>query len=173
VTQFGAVDKVTILIKKKGTDEYVEIAKSAAKKLQKKLDGMRQKEAKAALTAAAGVVAKETDEAEVQIVEDPSLAEAEKIKIRQAGEKRGGRVVVYGWVSTVRVQSRKLVFLDLRDGSDLTLQCVLNGKLVRVHNTSLIPGEESRNPRTHSRNHNRHLGFHLACPPPSPVSPDK
>ena len=75
-------------------------------------------------------VAKE-DKDEGQIVEDTSLPKAEKIKIRQATDKRGCRVVVRGWVANVRIQSRKLVFVDLRDGSTLELQCVLAGKLVR------------------------------------------
>ena len=48
---------------------------------------------------------------EEKIVEDPSLPKAEKIKIRQATDKRGIRVVVKGWVATVRVQSRKLALL--------------------------------------------------------------
>jgi asparaginyl-tRNA synthetase len=118
------------MIKKEGSEEYAEIAKSASKKLQKTLDGIRKKEAKASATAAAAVSAKEDEEE--QIVEDTSLPKAEKIKIRQATEKRGIRVVVKGWVATVRVQSRKLVFIELRDGSDLELQCVLTGKLVMI-----------------------------------------
>jgi asparaginyl-tRNA synthetase len=127
--QSGGLDKVFLLIKKEGSDEYAEIAKSASKKLQKTIDGIRKKEAKAASVAATSVASKEVEEDE-KIEEDPSLPRAEKIKIRQATEKRGIRVCVRGWVATARVQSRKLVFLDLRDGSDLHLQCVLTGKLV-------------------------------------------
>jgi asparaginyl-tRNA synthetase len=118
-----------IMIKREGSTEYTEVAKSASKKLQKTLDGMRKKEAKAASTAASSMAVKEGDEEE-KIVEDPSLPKAEKIKIRQSTDKRGIRVFVKGWVATVRVQSRKLVFVNLRDGSDLELQCVLTGKLV-------------------------------------------
>ena len=127
----GGLDKVFLLIKKEGSQEYAEIAKSALKKLQKTIDGIRKKEAKAAATATAtATTGKETEQQE-KIEEDPSLPKAEKIKIRQATDKRGVRVCVRGWVATARVQSRKLVFLDLRDGSDLYLQCVLTGKLVR------------------------------------------
>jgi asparaginyl-tRNA synthetase len=129
VVQLGGTDMALLMIKKEGSTEYAEIAKSANKKLQKTLDGMRRKEAKAASTAASSVTAKEGEEEE-KIEEDPSLPKAVKIKIRQSTEKRGIRVVVKGWVATVRVQSRKLVFVDLRDGSDQELQCVLTGKLV-------------------------------------------
>lgn len=94
---------------------------------------MRKKEAKAASTAASSITAKEGDEEE-KLVEDPSLPKAQKIKIRQSTKKRGVRVVVKGWVSTVRVQSRKLAFVDLRDGSDQELQCILTGKLVFLSN---------------------------------------
>jgi asparaginyl-tRNA synthetase len=117
------------MVKKEGTEEYVEIAKAAGKKLQKTLDGIRKKEAKAASTTVSSVTAKDDDKEE-EIVEDKSLPVAQKIKLRQATEKRGVRVLVKGWVNNVRVQSRKLVFVDLRDGSDEELQCVLSGKLV-------------------------------------------
>ena len=88
---------------------------------------MRKKEAKAA---AAKSAATHKEEEEEKIEEDPSLPKAQTIKIRQAVEKKGDRVLVKGWVNTVRVQSKSLVFVDLRDGSDLELQCVLSKKLV-------------------------------------------
>jgi asparaginyl-tRNA synthetase len=119
------------MIKKEGSTEYAEIAKSAAKKLQKSLDKIRKNEAKAASTAASSVTAKGED-AEEEIVEDASLPKAQKIKIRQAKNTRGIRVVVRGWVATIRVQSRKLVFVYVRDGSDDELQCVLSGILVHL-----------------------------------------
>jgi asparaginyl-tRNA synthetase len=127
-TQIGGTNQAIIMIKKEGAEEYAEIAKSAAKKLQKTLDGQRKKDAKAASIASTAATVKEPEEE--AIVEDESLPKAERIKIRQATEKRGIRVVVKGWIATVRIQSRKLVFIDLRDGSDLYLQCVLTGKLV-------------------------------------------
>jgi asparaginyl-tRNA synthetase len=111
--------------------EYVEITKSGLKKLQKTLDGIRRKEAKtASIVSSAATTAQ--DEVEPEILEDQSLPKAEKIKIRLAGAKRGARVVVRGWVASVRAQSRKLVFVDLRDGSDLYLQCILTGNLVYI-----------------------------------------
>jgi asparaginyl-tRNA synthetase len=127
-TQLGGTDQATIMIKKEGSTEYAEIAKSAAKKVQKTLDGLRKKEAKAASITSLAATAKSLEEE--AIVEDASLPKAERIKIRQATDKRGIRVVVKGWVATARIQSRNLVFLDLRDGSDIYLQCVLTGKLV-------------------------------------------
>ena len=89
---------------------------------------MRKKEAKAAAAKAAAT--HKGGEEEEKIEEDPSLPKAQTIKIRQAVEKKGDRVLVKGWVNTVRVQSKSLVFVDLRDGSDLELQCVLSKKLV-------------------------------------------
>jgi asparaginyl-tRNA synthetase len=130
VIQVGGTDQAVFMIKKEGSTEYTEIAKSAAKKLQKSLDKIRKNEAKAASTAASSVTAKGED-VEEEIVEDTSLPKAQKIKIRQAKNTRGTRVVVRGWVATIRVQSRKLVFVYVRDGSDDELQCVLTGKLVR------------------------------------------
>jgi asparaginyl-tRNA synthetase len=130
VLQLGRTDKVLILIKKENTETYTEIAKSALKKLQKTLDGLRKKEAKAAVLAASAKDAVKEDK-EAEIMEDTSLPKAERIKIRQAGRKKHVRVLVYGWVATVRVQSRKLVFVDLRDGSNLQLQCVLTGNLAK------------------------------------------
>jgi asparaginyl-tRNA synthetase len=131
VIQLGGTDQAIFMIKKEGSTEYAEIAKSAAKKVQKTLDGLRKKEAKAASITSSAATAKDLEEE--AIVEDSSLPKAERIKIRQATEKRGIRVVVKGWVATARIQSRKLVFLDLRDGSDIYLQCVLTGKLVLSH----------------------------------------
>jgi asparaginyl-tRNA synthetase len=129
VIQLGGTDKAFIMIKKEGNSVYTEVAKSALKKLQKILDGIRKKEAKTNL-AASSSASKRAVEKDEEILEDTSLPKAEKIKIRQAAAKRDVRVVVRGWVATVRVQSRKLVFVNLRDGSDLELQCVLSGKLV-------------------------------------------
>lgn len=129
VIQVGGIDKALFMIKKEGSTEYTEVAKSAAKKLQKTLDGIRKKEAKAASTAASSVTARGED-VEEEIVEDSSQPKARKIKIREAKDTRGTRVVVRGWVATIRVQSRKLVFVYVRDGSDDELQCVLTGKLV-------------------------------------------
>jgi hypothetical protein len=129
LVQVGGIDKATFLVKKDGSDEYAELAKAAGKRLQKTLDGMRKKEAKAASTVASSTTTKDEDKEEA-IVEDKTLPAAVKIKIRQAREKRGVRVLARGWVNNVRVQSRKLVFVDLRDGSDEELQCVFTGRLV-------------------------------------------
>ena len=48
VIQVGGTDQALFMIKKEGSTEYTEIAKSAAKKLQKTLDKIRKNEAKAA-----------------------------------------------------------------------------------------------------------------------------
>lgn len=121
---------------------------------------MRKKKAKAA---SAKTAATQKEEEEEKIEEDPSLLKAETIKIRQASEKKGTRVVVKGWVSTVRVQSKSLVFVDLRDGSDLELQCVLSKKLVFCYCfPKLIVGKNSCHPRTPRRDYHCHIRCHLS-----------
>jgi sialic acid synthase SpsE len=87
------------MVKKEGTEEYVEIAKAAGKKLQKTLDGIRKKEAKAASTTVSSVTMKDDDKEE-EIVEDKSLPVAQRIKLHQAMEKRGVRVPCEPWVCT-------------------------------------------------------------------------
>ena len=91
---------------------------------------MRKKEAKAAASKA---ITTQKEQEEEKIEEDTSLPKAHAIKIHQAGGKMGSRVLIRGWVNTLRVQSKSLVFVDLRDGSDLELQCVLSKKLVLTH----------------------------------------
>ena len=114
VIQVGGTDQALFMIKKEGSTEYTEIAKSAAKKLQKTLDKLRKNEAKAASIAASSATAK-GEEVEEEIVEDASLPKAQKIKIRQAKNTRGTRVVVRGWVATYSCAKSK-IGLCLREG---------------------------------------------------------
>lgn len=66
--------------------------------------------------------------ATIKIEEDPSLPAATKIKIRQCSDFDGKRVKVFGWCHNIRSQSKKLIFVVLRDGSGF-LQVVLTGIL--------------------------------------------
>lgn len=77
------------------------------------------------------------DAKSVVIEEDKSLPPAAKIKIREAAESRGKRVLIQGWVHRLRRQGKTLMFITLRDGTGF-LQCVLNDKLCQtVHAISL------------------------------------
>uniref|UniRef100_A0A183TEK7 Asparagine--tRNA ligase, cytoplasmic n=1 Tax=Schistocephalus solidus TaxID=70667 RepID=A0A183TEK7_SCHSO len=62
------------------------------------------------------------------ITEDKSLPAAKQAKIRQLKDFVGQRVKVYGWAHNVRRQSKKLMFILLRDGTGF-LQCVLTNDL--------------------------------------------
>lgn len=66
--------------------------------------------------------------ASVKIEEDASLPRAIKIKIRQCSQYDGQRVKVFGWCHHIRTQSKKLIFVVLRDGTGF-LQVVLTGIL--------------------------------------------
>lgn len=70
---------------------------------------------------------KKLEDARSVVIDEPNTT-ATKIKIRQAVEKRGERVRVFGWVHRLRVQGA-MIFVVLRDGTGF-LQCVLTGKLV-------------------------------------------
>lgn len=71
--------------------------------------------------------AKKLEDAKAVILEEPTTP-ATKIKIKQAVEKRGERVRIFGWVHRLRQQGA-MIFIVLRDGTGF-LQCVLTGKLV-------------------------------------------
>jgi uncharacterized protein YegJ (DUF2314 family) len=103
-------------------------------------------------------------EAELKRLEDAKkivLAEptekATKIKIKQAVEKRGERVKVFGWVHRLRSQGG-MIFIVLRDGTGY-IQCVLTGDLVSTRHiarflacerfvlTRSLPPSRARRPR--------------------------
>eukprot|EP00800_Vazella_pourtalesii_P020916 TRINITY_DN7585_c1_g2_i1.p1 TRINITY_DN7585_c1_g2~~TRINITY_DN7585_c1_g2_i1.p1 ORF type:complete len:563 (-),score=97.90 TRINITY_DN7585_c1_g2_i1:260-1948(-) len=65
-------------------------------------------------------------QSEVLIEMDKSLPDAVRVKIRDAKEFIGKRVLVQGWIDSKRQQSKKLIFVILRDGSGF-LQCLLSG----------------------------------------------
>ncbi|EGC39969.1 hypothetical protein DICPUDRAFT_44848 [Dictyostelium purpureum] len=87
---------------------------------------VEQKEKKQAATPVQKV---EEKLAAITLTEDKSLPAAKKIKLRDASPKLDGvRVEVNAWLHHVRNQ-KKIVFLELRDGTGF-LQCVMGGNLV-------------------------------------------
>ena len=116
-----------------------EMSKSAFKKLEKK---RKNDERKKALQAARDSKADEEEarrlkeaeerraEAEsIVLVEDPSLPKATRIRIRDIAKFEGQRVELMGWVWHKRFQGRKLMFIDLRDGSPKLCQCLMQDAL--------------------------------------------
>ncbi|CAH0402647.1 unnamed protein product [Chilo suppressalis] len=78
----------------------------------------------------------------IEIKEDPSLPKAKVVKIFQAGEYRGQRVCIKGWVHRLRRQGKALTFITLRDGTGY-MQCVLHGLLCQTYNALVLSTESS------------------------------
>lgn len=86
---------------------------------------------------------KNLEEAKKIVIEnDPSLPEAEAVKIHRLEEKRGQRVKVFGWVHRLRRQGKNLMFLVLRDGTGF-LQCVLSDQLCQCYNGLVLSTEST------------------------------
>lgn len=73
---------------------------------------------------------------------DPNLPKAKTVKIAEAGDYRGQRICVRGWVHRLRRQGKALAFLTLRDGTGY-LQCVLHGLLCQTYNALVLSTESS------------------------------
>ncbi|CAG9559023.1 unnamed protein product [Danaus chrysippus] len=78
----------------------------------------------------------------IVIKEDPSLPKAITVKILNAGEYRGQRICIRGWVHRMRCQGKALIFLTVRDGTGY-MQCVLHGALCQVYNALVLSTESS------------------------------
>nr|XP_034827946.1 asparagine--tRNA ligase, cytoplasmic isoform X2 [Maniola hyperantus] len=78
----------------------------------------------------------------IVLEQDPSLPKAKIVKILAAGENRGERICVRGWVHRLRRQGKALAFLTLRDGTGY-LQCVLHGILCQTYNALVLSTESS------------------------------
>ncbi|KAL7662920.1 asparagine--tRNA ligase [[Candida] zeylanoides] len=125
-----------------GSEEfaYTEISASALKKAKKGAEGLKKKLEKQ-LKQEEEQKAKSEDAAKkladldlIKIVEDPSLPQAQKIKVRAVADNIGQRVLVQGWVHRFRLQ-KGLAFITLRDGTGF-LQCVLTGDLAKCRATA-------------------------------------
>lgn len=125
-----------------GSEEfaYTEISALALKKAKKGAEGLKKKlekqlkqeeEQKTKLEDAAKKLA---DLDLIKIVEDSSLPQAQKIKVRAVADNIGRRVLVQGWVHRFRLQ-KGLAFITLRDGTGF-LQCVLTGDLAKCRATA-------------------------------------
>ncbi|KAM7534776.1 hypothetical protein Aperf_G00000108435 [Anoplocephala perfoliata] len=77
-----------------------------------------------------------------EIKEDLNLPAATRSKIRDLKDHIGERVQVFGWVHRIRRQSKKLMFLVLRDGSGF-LQCVLVDDLSQTADGITLSTESS------------------------------
>lgn len=110
------------------------ISKSQLKKM-KRLEAQRKKkeeqEAKRKAKQEEEFQKRLEEAKKITISEDTSLPSAKKIKIKQAPDFVGQRVKIGGWVHRKREQSKKLMFLVLRDGSGI-IQTVLNGELCQT-----------------------------------------
>lgn len=141
--------KVMVYKQKEDSEEfeYAEISASALKKAKKGADGLKKKLEKQAKLAEEQ--AKKQEEASkklaeldlIKIVEDKSLPEAKKIKLRAIPENINTRVTVQGWVHRLRLQ-KGVAFITLRDGTGF-LQTVLTGDLAKARITQELTLESS------------------------------
>ncbi|KAJ2528875.1 asparagine--tRNA ligase, partial [Coemansia sp. RSA 1933] len=141
-----------IQIKKAGDEKYSELTASALKKAKKAHEVAQKKAKKQAEQAAndqSASAAKQEEEQRrleesksIVLVEDPALPAAEAITIASSVEKRNRRVKVSGWVSSMRVQGKGMIFVVLRDGTGY-LQCVLTGRLCHTYDAVTLAQEST------------------------------
>ncbi|XP_065566119.1 asparagine--tRNA ligase, cytoplasmic-like isoform X2 [Artemia franciscana] len=124
-------------------EKYAPVAKSALKKAQS-LYKQQQTKLKAAAKKTAEDAekrAKNLEEAKkITIAEDKHLPSAKLIKIRDSTEHRERRVKIHGWVHRLRWQGKKMMFIDLRDGTGY-LQCVLTDMLCQTYEAITLTTE--------------------------------
>lgn len=121
--------KIYVDATEKPGEKWAEMSKTQLKKKMKNYKIQSQKSAATGETAAAGAESTVTSShSAVEIKEDLSLPEAIKSKICHLQTHLDKRVKVYGWVQAIRRQSKKLMFIVLRDGTGF-LQCILANSL--------------------------------------------
>lgn len=141
--------KVLVFKQKEDSEEfeYAEISSSALKKAKKGAEGLKKKlEKQAKLAEEQQKKQEETSKklAEldlIKIVEDKSLPEAKKIKLRAITENVDTRVTVQGWVHRLRLQ-KGVAFITLRDGTGY-IQTVLTGDLAKARITQELTLEST------------------------------
>uniref|UniRef100_A0A7S1PGE1 asparagine--tRNA ligase n=1 Tax=Percolomonas cosmopolitus TaxID=63605 RepID=A0A7S1PGE1_9EUKA len=67
----------------------------------------------------------------ISFEEDTSLPKAEPVKIVDAKQHVGKRVEIKGWIQTMRTQGSQLMFLEVRDGTEI-IQSMLQGSLCQT-----------------------------------------
>ncbi|KAJ1896707.1 asparagine--tRNA ligase [Coemansia sp. IMI 209127] len=141
-----------IQIKKAGDEEYAELTASALKKAKKAHETAQKKAKKQAEQAEKDKSATESKQAEEQrklegsksvvLSEDASLPAAKAITIASSVQNRNVRVKVSGWVSSMRVQGKSMMFVVLRDGAGY-LQCVLTDRLCHTYDAVTLTQEST------------------------------
>ena len=126
---------------------YAEISASALKKAKKGAEGIKKKAEKQAILEEQQKK-KDAENAQkfaeldlIKIVEDESLPQAKKIKLRSIQENVDSRVCVQGWVHRLRLQ-KGLAFITLRDGTGF-IQAVLTGDLAKARSTQELTIEST------------------------------
>ncbi|KAI6171096.1 Asparaginyl-tRNA synthetase [Aphelenchoides bicaudatus] len=127
---------------KSPTEEPKQPSKQALKKEKKRLEAEQKKLEKQAARAEQQKATKEVEVKLDNLVLDTSLPEAKTVKIRDVPSYDGKRVRVCGFIHRKREQSKKLIFLVLRDGSGF-LQCVLSEKLCKCVEAEQLGTEAS------------------------------
>ncbi|ODV78320.1 Asparaginyl-tRNA synthetase, cytoplasmic [Suhomyces tanzawaensis NRRL Y-17324] len=126
---------------------YVEISASALKKAKKGAEGLKKKLEKQAKLDEQSKQKEEENSKKlaelelIKIVEDESLPEAKKIKLRSVQENIDTRVAVQGWIHRLRIQ-KGFAFITLRDGSGY-IQAVLTGDLAKAKSTQELTLEST------------------------------
>ncbi|GJQ11687.1 hypothetical protein GpartN1_g3478.t1 [Galdieria partita] len=142
-TEKGGFEQLESQLKVVTLDEFIKldekqkslIPKSRRKKLERLLKEQERKEQKAkerAQTLEAERLLKLEESKKIKIEEDPSLPVATCIKIRDVKRYVDRRIAVQGWVHHMREDGKKLLFIELRDGTGF-LQCVLSDLLCQTY----------------------------------------
>jgi len=132
-----------------GTDDrWMEMPRTRFKKAVKSYNlFLARASHQSAKRAAAAALATESSTAApagitVEISEDKSLTPAKRVKIRELQDYVGKRIQVFGWAHQIRRQSRKLMFIVLRDGTGF-LQCLFANDLCLTANGQSLSTESS------------------------------
>lgn len=109
-------------------------------KLEKKAQEKSRKEEEASARAKAENEARLERARQIKIVEDPTLPKPSKAKVRDLSSLVGSRVKICGWVQHLRRDGKKLVFIDLRDGTGF-IQVVLSGEMCMTYEAAILSTE--------------------------------
>eukprot|EP00871_Galdieria_phlegrea_P002426 jgi/Galph1/3184/GphlegSOOS_G1831.1 len=123
------------------------LPKARRKKLEKLAKDQERKEQKAKERAAqleAEKSQKLEESKKIKIVQDPNLPKPLVVKIRDIKDNVGKRIQVFGWVHHLRFDGKKLLFIELRDGTGF-LQCVLSDLLCQTYEALTLHREATVN----------------------------